>query len=653
MTTGSYGASQTITFDEFPIGTHLVCSFSKQSGYVPRGVCLSTLNIVNDPAFSSNPVGQLDTIGRMNSLSATFVTPDAYPRPTKYISFDIGPFRGPNEVTISWGQFETSGKVRLLGTWTNSGAGVEHFSVVSDENIHILGLNETKPTPIGYPAWSIDNFTFDGIDAGSCPTVAGATAAASADCLCGDERDEIIDEYKKSYGTRASGNPLRIFDVNIDRYGNTPESYFVPTCNMFTQQLRTVHYKFAMLKDQGDGICSPVRTWALLANALVDTAESGRGLDKWVNEIIKDRKVVVTKKAPKLNSAYRTPARNLNCSGSISYGSRHMFGDAADLAVTGPDDKSRKKIALRWYELARLMASGDWFEDDKRKYPCSTSLDPGKRWRCAHVDWREEDDRFLPSTAAKIGLSVLAATLSFNTPASSADSPTIKEIQTLAASSNWQDRARAFAMLGLDIRLHDKKHSYTRKELQAVSLDTKKILVNLLQSELHPDARNEGEEEDEYFYSIMVAASLYARPDATPLLLSDDILPRGRAAWRAAARMGDEGVSLLLEKLKNHRGELYGDYIGVACMMRQLGTVEDPSNIRRVNMAITYGTKHPDHAVRYLAADCLKWVPKETSGPILLKLEAHDPHSSVREVAAKSLKFVMANKTDGKSNHSK
>ena len=43
---------------------------------------------------------------------------------------------------------------------------------------------------------------------------------------------------------------------------------------------------------------------------------------------------------------------------------------------------------------------------------------------------------------------------------------------------------------------------------------------------------------------------------------------------------------------------------------------------------------------RYLAAACLKWVPKVTAEPVLMKLQSLDQDAPVREQAGKSLGVI-------------
>jgi hypothetical protein len=109
----------------------------------------------------------------------------------------------------------------------------------------------------------------------------GSTTAQS----CGTERDSIIAEYGQ-------------YNVAL-----------TPTCGDFTQTAHSAHFSFAEL-NSGD------YSWAIIRNSLLSGLEcvrTGNG-----------------NAALTLNSGYRNPAHNAAVGGESQ--SRHMFGDAADIA---------------------------------------------------------------------------------------------------------------------------------------------------------------------------------------------------------------------------------------------------------------------------------------------------------------------------------
>ena len=103
---------------------------------------------------------------------------------------------------------------------------------------------------------------------------------------CGNPRDAIIAEYAQ-YGVA-----------------------FTPTCADFTQTAHSAHFSFAEL-NSGD------YTWAIIGGSLLNGLEcvrTGNGNTPLI-----------------INSGYRNPAHNANIPGAAPQ-SRHMFGDAADIA---------------------------------------------------------------------------------------------------------------------------------------------------------------------------------------------------------------------------------------------------------------------------------------------------------------------------------
>lgn len=633
----------TLTFDEFPVNTAIEDQYEKLGIIFRSRHVYSRGYITNDSRFSSSPVLAMPYFGFSDRLGMTFVTSDLNYRLVKSVSFDFGmitssvPYR--EYLDIGWAN-DLDETPRPANYIRIEKQGLSRVSISDPKGFTTIWLfgpafgNEEFN-------WRIDNLTFDAVDSVSCDD---------------KDKDTIIAEYKKSYGRDTFGNDIRIFDINLDpdglKNGLLPESYFVPTCDMFTQRLRTAHYTFKQIKD-GIGDCTPKHSWALIANALADTSESGRGLDRWAELIKADKKfryngkLITQKDYPKLNSAYRSPARQLSsCVGSKAYGSRHMFGDAVDLAIVGTDDKMRKAIALRWYDIGMLNAAVDWVESADN-LPCTTKRKPGSRWPCAHGDWRHASDAFVSSALSKakniVMAGVAATTLSTASSASNASNDELKQAAALAYSLSWTDRAKAFAMLDLPDRRNSNKDELRNADSDMLMKRKRDVLVSILRAELPPNI-NTGEEEDEFFYSVIQAASIYASEEAAPLLLSAEVVSRGRAAWRAAARTGDAGVPLLLAQLANHKNEFYGKYLGVACTMRELKTVQNEGSRVKIDEALIGATMDSDWLYRSFAAKCLKWIPEERATPILNRLRAHDSNSFVREEAGRSLESFSMNK---------
>ncbi|MEN3335356.1 MAG: zinc D-Ala-D-Ala carboxypeptidase [Blastocatellia bacterium] len=109
-----------------------------------------------------------------------------------------------------------------------------------------------------------------------------------------------------STSVQSCGNPRDAIIAEYPQYGVA----FTPTCADFTQTAHSAHFSFAEL-NSGD------YTWAIIRNSLLAGLECVRTGNGNVTLII--------------NGGYRNPAHNAAIPGSAPQ-SRHMFGDAADIA---------------------------------------------------------------------------------------------------------------------------------------------------------------------------------------------------------------------------------------------------------------------------------------------------------------------------------
>jgi pimeloyl-ACP methyl ester carboxylesterase len=168
-------APATLTFSEFPVGTLI------RDQYKPRGVVFSDLGIINDRAFPDSPVLQGSGAAGFNRFGAAFVNADGSYRPIRSFAFDVGPFRGPNELIIGWFKI-VNNQLVYISQKLNTKAGIERINVSSSEDIWGFNVDRAlSPLPLDYPEWRIDNFTFDAIGGGcttDCP-VAGTLQVVS------------------------------------------------------------------------------------------------------------------------------------------------------------------------------------------------------------------------------------------------------------------------------------------------------------------------------------------------------------------------------------------------------------------------------------------------------------------------------------------
>jgi hypothetical protein len=158
-------------------------------------------------------------------------------------------------------------------------------------------------------------------------------SGVSLAATCGDERDEIIQEY---------------VDEGVD---------LKPECSDFTQTAHSAYFTHQELT-----VKEP-HFWALVREPLTLDTGSGYGLDKWRDAYGSARKI---------NSGYRSPKKNASIGGAKL--SRHMHGDAADL---NNDSGSDSEYAAM--KTAAQSAQADYIEPETG--PCKKV--------CVHADWRD------------------------------------------------------------------------------------------------------------------------------------------------------------------------------------------------------------------------------------------------------------------------
>jgi hypothetical protein len=162
---------------------------------------------------------------------------------------------------------------------------------------------------------------------------------------CGDVRDEIIAEYNLSYSITNKKGVL--VSVKPD---------FVPICSNFSNSARSTYFNFSEIN------------WGDYSWALVRTPLTTGKLDAWINE-------QGGAPARPITSGYRNPAHNFNKVHSTAPGSRHMHGDAIDLANIS------RTVTEHNFLTETAYAVGAWVEH--LSGPCKLG--------CVHADWRNTD----------------------------------------------------------------------------------------------------------------------------------------------------------------------------------------------------------------------------------------------------------------------
>jgi Putative Ig domain len=214
-----------------------------------------------------------------------------------------------------------------------------------------------------------------------------ASAPLSITVTCGDDRDTVIGSPNVSNPPVAS---YISFGVVSKLSKSDPGAPFAPRCMDFsTAPTSSLFYTFPELNHSNT--MSP--DWALLSKTLINS-----GLDSWYRNMFVAIVLGVTSWNPSsapyggLDSAYRTPADQIRVylqQGSTNppKGSRHMFGDAADL----------RNIPLTIENWNALVTNAQdatpparWIEPKKSNAQCSLYNSNGQlSGFCVHADWRE------------------------------------------------------------------------------------------------------------------------------------------------------------------------------------------------------------------------------------------------------------------------
>jgi hypothetical protein len=195
---------------------------------------------------------------------------------------------------------------------------------------------------------------------------------------CGDERDDLIEEYQL-YG---------VFD-------ESKQELFVPRCVEITSTGRTQFYSFQELNVSNTSFPG----MALLKNSLL----TGEGVPLVFKSVGLDGIVAnygsIPVHAPPcpapglpscvVNSGYRTPEQQADVSPAYPNG-RHIFGDAVDLP--NPDRNSPLEVKKATYDRlvnAALSAGADWVENVAAKIDCAPSV-----MNCVHADYRNTKAKY-------------------------------------------------------------------------------------------------------------------------------------------------------------------------------------------------------------------------------------------------------------------
>jgi hypothetical protein len=247
----------------------------------------------------------------------------------------------------------------LVGTFANNGVivgvpfaigdGPTTVPVPSGANQLLLGVNDNL---YGAPSPNQGSFVVE-VEEG-----------------CGDERDQIIQEYQ----TQANGG---VYATGV--IDSTSGASFIPSCQDFTQSAHTLYFSFADL-NQSSTTLPPQFTWALVRSPLTMPTYSiglpiygGGALDNWAAQL-------VPLWGPRhINTAYRNPSRNILVGGVQR--SRHMFGDAIDL-------RNESRTLDEWTDMvvAAILSGNPWIEP--LTGPCGIG--------CVHADWRRSPGAWLP-----------------------------------------------------------------------------------------------------------------------------------------------------------------------------------------------------------------------------------------------------------------
>jgi hypothetical protein len=299
-------------------GTPPYSSYGIASGALPPGLSLSIAgNISGVPSATGqfSFVGTVsDSAGRPTTANCTItVSPSActytISPTTKRFSKDGGPSAVSviaSEASCVWSASSPVDWLLISGPLPMTGSGTVSYSVSPNTGQY----RNTVVTVAGKPHF--------------------VEQLGAAD-QCGDERDDIILEYRH----------IPVYDI-VNNW-----QQFIPKCSDFTQNYQ--------MFNTGNSY-----SWLLVRTPLPS------GTSRWIQAIGSPRPI---------NSGYRTPAHNLAIGGARS--GRHLFGDAVDLGVPGQTDAEWLNMKKKAQET---FAEGSQIWIEPRNGPCQSA--------CVHVDWR-------------------------------------------------------------------------------------------------------------------------------------------------------------------------------------------------------------------------------------------------------------------------
>lgn len=170
---------------------------------------------------------------------------------------------------------------------------------------------------------------------------------------CGDNRGYLVKQYV-DYTVTDITNGLR----------------FSPVCSNFTASAHSQYFSFSEINIPSPNLGYPEYEFALVRSPLIAATSSGYGLDAWRTAYGNLRII---------NSGYRDPHQN-QLAGGVA-GSRHQFGDAADL-------RNQSGTLTEYNNMVRTahILKADFVEPTNG--PCGTA--------CTHADWRNHGGGYAP-----------------------------------------------------------------------------------------------------------------------------------------------------------------------------------------------------------------------------------------------------------------
>ncbi len=198
--------------------------------------------------------------------------------------------------------------------------------------------------------------------------------------------------------------------------------------------------------------------------------------------------------------------------------------------------------------------------------------------------------------------------------------PDVSSVLGRMKSQTWTDRRMAFA----DAAKLLASNKSTFREADQLRLGVIQLLVTENNDQTPPASEREGEENGEYYASLIEFVASLNDERAIPALLG--ATPTGGIATRSVARFGKKALGPTLEQVKSPVRKLASGAVYVIREMLKMGAVSDPDSHLRIKNSLRSALTSPEFAVRLSAIGAIEYLDdREEFVPMLRDVAEHDP----------------------------